>query len=116
MKEQENVQFEAGVSGIMHSIELVEGKDHPSQLLPKEFDNKSTTVGLLLQMTECQHSGHVVIMDTGVCVLKALIELVTDRAYSSAIMKNWQFWPKYVDGDGIRHFLDQAVGDVASLP
>jgi hypothetical protein len=56
-------------------------------------------------------------MDSGFCVLKALIELVAVGVYGSAVIKKRRFWPKYVDGDGIKaHFLDKAVGDVASLP
>jgi hypothetical protein len=57
----------------MYSIELVEGKDRPRQLPPKEYSEHGRMIGLLMRLTESiHHSGRVVIMDIGFCVLKAL--------------------------------------------
>jgi hypothetical protein len=64
-----------GLSGIMYAIELVEGQDRPRQLQPAKYSYKhGKTTGLLLRLTDSiAHSGKVVIMDSGFCVLKALI-------------------------------------------
>ena len=63
-------------SGIMWGIDLVEGKDHPRALGQQQFDDMGSTVGLLLQMhTPIFHKGYVVILDSGFCVLKGIIEL-----------------------------------------
>ena len=63
-------------SGIMWEIDLVEGKDRPRALGQQEFDNMGSTVGLLLRMlAPIFHKGDVVILDSGFCVIKAIIEL-----------------------------------------
>lgn len=40
-------------------------------------------------------------MDSGFCVLQALIKLATFGVYWSAVMKKRQYWPKYIDGGAI---------------
>ena len=40
-----------GLSGVLYSMELVEGKDRPSSLGEMEFDNYGKTFGLLLRVT-----------------------------------------------------------------
>ena len=41
------------------------------------------------------HSGVVVIMDSGFCVLQALVKLATSGVYLSAVIKKQWYWPKY---------------------
>ena len=56
-------------------MELVEGKDAPSQVIPK-FNNLGQTVGLLLCVLEPLFGKeHVVILDSGFCVLVGIVEL-----------------------------------------
>jgi hypothetical protein len=63
------------------------------------------------------HSGRVVVMDSGFCVLHALIESLLGSIYSSAVIKKWRYWPKYIDGEGIdQHFQTKEVGQCDSLP
>ena len=63
------------------------------------------------------HSGRVVIMDSGFCVLQSLIELLLVGVYSSAVIKKRRYWPKYIDGEGIdQHFQTKEVGQCDSLP
>ena len=47
------------------------------------------------------HSGRVVIMDSGFCILKALTKLASVGVYSSAVIKKRRYWPKYIRGDDI---------------
>ena len=63
------------------------------------------------------HTGRVVIMDSGFCVLQALIELLLIGVYSSAVINMRRYWPKYIDGEGIdQHFQTKEVGQCDSVP
>ena len=107
-----------GVSGFMFAIELVKGKDRPPQLAPEIFSEHGKTTGLLLRLTESiHHSGRVVIMDSGFCVLQALVKLASFGVYSSAVIKKQRYWPKHIDGSAIdSHFDFKEVGKTDSLP
>ena len=62
-------------SGVMFAVELMEGKDKPPQV-NKEFSNCGKMVGLLLRLTcPIWHSSRLVILDSGFCVLKDIVEL-----------------------------------------
>jgi hypothetical protein len=108
-----------GLSEIMYAIELVEGKyQPPRQLQPAKYSDHGKTTGLLLQMTDSNaHSGRVVIMDSGFCVLKALIKLASVGVFASAVIKKRRFWPKFIDGGAINsHFEVKDIGTTDSLP
>ena len=97
------------LSGILWQMELVEGKDSPSEIIPK-FNNQGKTVGLLLCVL-----GAVVILDSGFCVLKGIVEFKKRGIYASALIKKRKYWPKYIKGDVIRqHFDEKAVSDCDS--
>ena len=75
-------------SGIMWGIELVEGKDWPPELGQQEYGNLGVTVGLLLHLLlPIFHLGFVVILDSGFCVLKAIIKLRGKGVFLSALIK-----------------------------
>ena len=103
------------LSGILWQMELVEGKDSPSEIIPK-FNNQGKTVGLLLHVLEPIFArGNVVIPDSGFCVLKGIVELKKCGVYTSALIKTRNYWPKYIKGDAIKqHFDEKAVGDYDS--
>ena len=95
------------VSGIMYAIELVQGKDRPPQIPAEKFSEHGKTAGLPLRLTESiHHSGRVVIMDSGFCVLLALMKLASFGVYSSAVIKKRRYWPKYFDGSNIDAHFD----------
>ena len=76
------------LSGILWQMELVEGKDSPSEIIPK-FHNEGKTVGLLLHVLEPIFAkGMTVILDSGFCVLKGIIELKKRGVYASALIKS----------------------------
>ena len=85
---------------------------------PQKIEEKGRTAGLLLRLCESiMHSGRVVIMDSGFCVLQALTELFLVGIYSSAVIKKRRYWPKYIDGEGIdQQFQTEKVGQCDSLP
>ena len=99
-------------------MELVEGKDHPKERKQKGDDKGGKTVGLLLRL--CQHlysSGKIVVLDSGFCVLRALIELRKVGVLATAIIKKRRYWPRYIFGEEIeKHMEGETVGttDVAA--
>ena len=103
-------------SGIMWGIDLVEGKDHPPQLGIQQYDNFGSTVGLLLHLLlPIYHKGFAVILDSGFCVLKGIIELRKKGVFASALIKKRRYWPKYIKGDDIKaHFDNKNVGGADS--
>ena len=76
-----------------------------------------STILLLLRLCESIfHIGLVVILDSGFCVLRAIIELRKRGVFASALIKKRKYWPKYVDGDAVdAHFENKAVGATDSL-
>ena len=59
----------------------------------------------------------MVVLDSGFCVLKGIVELKKRGVYASALIKKWKYWPKYIKGDAIKeHFDDKDVGDCMMLP
>jgi hypothetical protein len=102
----------------MYAIELVEGKDRPREVPPPKFSQFGKTARLLLCLTDSiHHLGRVVIMDSGFCVLLALLKLASVGVYGSAVIKKRRFWPKYILGDKIdRRFEGKEIGFVDALP
>ena len=100
----------------MWGIELVEGKDRPAGLACPQYNNLGSTVGLLMQLLlPIFHLGFIVILDSGFCVLKGIIELHKNGVFASALIKKRRYWPKYIRGDEIKeHFKGKEVGDADS--
>ena len=93
------------LSGILWQMELIEDKDSPSEIVPK-FNNQGKTVGLLLHVLEPIFArGNVVILDSGFCVLKWIVELKKWRVYASTLIKKRKYWPKYIKADAIKQHL-----------
>ena len=105
-----------GITGIMYAVELVEGKDEPTQR-PKKYATLGKTVSLLLRLTESiWGTSRLVILDSGFCVLEGILALRERGVFASALIKKRRYWPKNVDGEAIiRHFSDKTVGDIDAL-
>ena len=101
-------------SDILWHVDLQEGKDRPPQAGDKEYDNLGKTVGTLMCLTKPVHgTGKLFVLDSGFCVLQALVELAKVGVFAHALVKKRQYWPKHVPGDKIiEHFKDKAVGYV----
>jgi len=107
-----------GETEIIFRVDLVEGKDQPPEK-PKEFSREHTkTVATVLRLAKPLFgTGTVIIMDSGFCVLKVIIALLSFGVYLSALIKKRRYWPKDVPGDDIgEHFNDRVAGDVDVLP
>lgn len=101
-----------GMSTIMWAIELMEGKDRP-----KEFPSEGGTAGLLLRLCKALYgTGKIVVLDSGFCVLQALIALKNVGVFSAAVIKKRRYWPRYVAGATIDdHMKDKEVGETDSV-
>ena len=104
----------------MFSIELVEGKDKPTDRGVPKFEGRfGKTGGLLLRMLKDYfNTGRYVVLDSGFCVLQAIIGLYNKGLFlfAGALIKKRKFWPKYIPGDAIdARFAPLATGQVGAL-
>jgi len=95
-----------GESGIIFRILLREGKDRPRERdnHPDEraYATYSSTAKLLMYLcSTIYHSGRVLILDSGFCVLEALLLLRSFGIFASALIKKRRYWPSLVKGDAI---------------
>ena len=73
-----------GLSRILFGLELVEGEDEPDENPSEPNNQHGKTVGLLLFMCESlYHTGKVVVLDSGFCVLHNLVELVKNGVHAA---------------------------------
>jgi hypothetical protein len=102
----------------MFVMEMVEGKDHPPQVVPR-YSELGKTTGLLMRMLQSYFStGRYVILDSGFCVLKALVQLKKVGMFACAVIKKRRYWPAFVPGEAInREFenLELKVGDSLAI-
>ena len=107
-----------GHSGILFAMEMVEGKDTPKERSVDPNENKIGKTGALL-LRLCQSiftTGKVVILDSGFCVLRAIIGLRQQGVFASALIKKRKYWPKYVPGEAMNeHMASKQVGECDSL-
>lgn len=94
------------LSGVMYHMELVEGKDRPKELGPKEFEAEfekpSATAALMVRMCKpIWNTGNVVVMDSGFCVLNGVLQMAKKGVYGASLIKKRRYWPKHVPGDKI---------------
>jgi hypothetical protein len=93
-------------------MEMVEGKDHPPQIAER-WSELGKTTGLLMRMLSSYFStGRYVVLDSGFCVLKALVELKKVGLFACAVIKKCGYWPAYVPGDAMTDaFAEAQIGD-----
>ena len=96
---------------IMWRVKLQEGKDRPkkpdgSWALPSKFPGYSKTATLMLDMTKpIHHTGKVVSMDSGLCVVIGIIAMHNFCVYGQSLIKKRRYWPKNIHGDAIDSYL-----------
>ena len=95
------------LSGILFGVELVEGKAHPCQYGPLDFDklDGNTVILLLLMMNNYFSTGRYVILDYGFYVLKGLIQFKKKGVFSYAVIKKRRYWPSMVPGKDMEDHL-----------
>ena len=82
-----------GWSGIMYGVEIVEGKDHPKEIPADPNDRQyGKTGGLLMRIVGfLSGTGKVIILDSGFCVLSALVALRKVGIYASSVIKKRRY-------------------------
>ena len=107
-----------GKSGIMFVVEMVEGKDRPRELGVREYESDfGKTGGLLLRLLKTYFStGRYVVLDSGFCVLIAILGLLKMGIYAGALIKKRRYWLTRVPGAAMdEYFSDKAVGEVDAI-
>jgi hypothetical protein len=102
----------------MFVVEIVEGKDRPLDLGTPEFEGViGKTGGLLLRMLKsCFNSGRYVVLDSGFCLLKAIVALHEKGMYAGTLIKKRHFWPSLVPGDAIdARFMGKSPGECEAI-
>ena len=96
-------------------MRLLKGKIN--QRKKKEFADLGKTTSLLLRLTKSLWGlGKVVVLDSGFCVLKALVKLKKKGVFSATLIKKRHYWPKHIDSNCIKvHFDDKEVGYINAL-
>jgi hypothetical protein len=99
----------------MFVMEMVKGKDHPPQVAER-YSELGKTTGLLMRMLQSDFTtGRYVVLDSGFCVLKALVQLKKVGMFACTVIKKRRYWPALVPGEAIsREFdnLELKVGDI----
>ena len=97
----------------MWFAEIVEGRDRPHERGRTEFGEIGKTVGTMLGCTKpIWNCAKVVIMDSGFCVTKGLVQLRKKGVFGSALIKKCRYWPADIKGDAINaHFDSKDVGN-----
>jgi hypothetical protein len=89
---------------IMYAIEIVEEKDAPPQRHRDPNERLGKTVGLLLPLCKSIYSrGFVVILDSGLCVLRGIIEFWKKGVFAVAVIKKCKYIYKPLSGIGISY-------------
>ena len=58
----------------------------------------------------------VFVLDSGFCVLQAIVELKKRGVFAHALIKKRRYWPKHVPGEQIiQHFADKAIGSADAI-
>ena len=104
-----------GESGFVFGAEIQEGKDAPRErrYLDADTNKHGKTVGLLLRLCKpLLFTGKVVVLDSGFCVLRAIVELKKLGVFAAAVIKKRRYWPKYVKGEEINAYMaDKEIGE-----
>ena len=84
----------------------MEGKDRPTQLGKKKWEDLGKTVGLMLQMCgSISSTGDFVVLGSGFFVSKGITALLESGVYASALIKKRKYWPKGVLGYSIDQYF-----------
>jgi hypothetical protein len=96
-----------GLTTILYAAEIVMGKDKPEGYEHEYEKEEGPTSALLARLTRSiWHSGKLVILDSGFCVLRALINLKKRGLFAGAVIKKRRYWPEFIQGKSHRYVND----------
>ena len=82
------------LTSILFRALIVEGKDRPKELGQKKYSELGRTVGLMLRMCKTLYgTGKAVVMDSGLCVSRGIVELERKGVYGASLIKKKNYWP-----------------------
>ncbi len=88
------------------TLHVVEGKD-ALQEINIQLAHHGKTTGLLLRILQMYFwTGKYIVLDSGFCVLKALIELWKKGVFACALINKWQSLRIGVPGDAMQRRFD----------
>ena len=93
---------------------LAWGKYWPPRLCGLMFLDLGKAVGILIQLMRLiWNNGTCAFLDSGLCVLKGIIELQWRGVYSALVINKFHYWKNHIPGyEIVLHFGIKAVGSV----
>ena len=88
----------------MYRWDLVEGKDSSKELVSPEFESGplTSTMALVWRITKpVWVTGKMVIMESGLCVLKGFIGMYERGVFGSSVTKKRIYWQSGINEDQI---------------
>ncbi len=87
---------------ILFVVQKWKGKDHLKEMEAPKYDDKGKTVGLLLCLLQSYFTSCcTVVLDSGFCVLKGIVELRKQGFFAGALIKKHQYWSLLVPGNAM---------------
>ncbi len=75
-----------------------------------------TCVSLLRMLKLMLHSGQYIVLDSGFCVWRELVELRKKGVFAAVLIKNGKYWPTLIPGEHIlEYFREKTVGSVYAI-
>ena len=102
----------------MYVVDFIEVKAYPLQANLLDFEDLGRNImGLFWRMMKSYFStGRYLILDSGFCVLKRLIQLRKKVIFSCDVIKKRRYWPSMVpDKETEDHFWRVEVGDTYAI-
>ena len=104
------------ISGVIFSLEIMEGKDRPPWKPKEEFEDRFNTNaitktkvgGLIMRMAKPLFKRKcIVVHDSGFSCVPAMKELLKEGVHSCMLFKKKRYFPRFTDGAANASFLEQ---------
>ena len=94
------------LTSILWRAQIVKGKDRPTELGKKKWEELGNTVVLMLRMCEPIFStGKCVVLDSAFCVSKGITALLEFGVYDATLIKKRKHRPTDIPGDAIDQYF-----------
>ena len=106
-----------GLSTIIWFAEIVERIYFPHERRRPDFDKIGNTVGSMIRFTRpIWNCANVVMMDSGFCVTKGLVQLRKKGVFGATLIKKHRYWPENIKSDAIdAHFDSKELGNIDAV-
>ena len=98
------------ITSILFRAFIAKGKEPPKELGQKNYSEFGQTVRMMLQMCKTLYgTGKSVLMGSGFCVSRGIVELARKGVYRSLLIKKKKYWPKGVPGAAIDAYFEDRM-------